>query len=96
MADRNGTAVGRAGVSVAGSIGFIGLIVPHLLRPLTGPRPSRLLFASALGGAALLLTADIAVRIIAPASGLKLGVVTALIGAPFFLWLVLRHRRGAI
>ena len=83
-----------AAVSVSGSIGFIGLIVPHLLRPLTGARPSRLLLASALGGAVLLLAADIAVRIIAPASGLKLGVVTALIGAPFFLWLVLRHRRG--
>lgn len=82
-----------AGVAVAGAIGFIGLVVPHLLRPLTGGLPSRLLPASALGGAALLLLADLAVRIIAPDRDLKLGVLTALVGAPFFFWLVLKNRR---
>lgn len=82
-----------AGVAVAGAIGFVGLITPHLLRPLVGHRPSRLLPASALGGAALLLAADIAVRLIAPERDLKLGVVTALVGAPFFLTLVWRNRR---
>lgn len=83
-----------AGVAVAGAIGFIGLVVPHLLRPLVGHMPSRLLPASALGGAALLLAADIAVRLIAPGRDLKLGVLTALVGAPFFLALVWRHRGG--
>ncbi|SNS27795.1 MULTISPECIES: iron ABC transporter permease [unclassified Azospirillum] len=86
-------AVGAA-VAVAGAIGFIGLIVPHLLRPLAGYQPSRLLPLSALGGAALLLAADIAVRLGGPGPELKLGVVTALLGAPFFLALVLRHRRN--
>lgn len=81
-----------AGVAVAGAIGFVGLVVPHLLRPLTGGLPSRLLPASALGGAALLLAADVTVRLIAPERDLKLGVLTALVGAPFFLWLVWRGR----
>jgi iron complex transport system permease protein len=81
-----------AGVAVAGAIGFVGLVVPHLLRPLTGALPSRLLPASALGGAALLLAADLAARLIAPDRDLKLGVLTALVGAPFFLWLVWRTR----
>ena len=82
-----------AGVAVAGAIGFVGLVVPHVLRPLVGGMPSRLLPASALGGAVLLLAADLAVRVIAPDRDLKLGVLTALVGAPFFLWLVWRHRR---
>jgi iron complex transport system permease protein len=83
-----------AGVAVAGAIGFVGLVVPHILRPFTGALPSRLLPASALGGAALLLAADLAVRLIAPARDLKLGVLTALVGAPFFLWLVWRNQRS--
>lgn len=82
-----------AATAVAGAIGFIGLIVPHVLRPLVGALPSRLLPASALGGAAVLLAADIAVRVLAPGRDLKLGVLTALVGAPFFLWLVWRTRR---
>lgn len=81
-----------ASVSVAGSIGFVGLVVPHILRPLVGARPSRLLPAAALGGAAMVLAADIAVRLIAPDQDLKLGVLTALIGAPFFLHLIWRLR----
>ncbi len=82
-----------AATAVAGSIGFVGLVIPHLLRPLVGARPSRLLLTSALGGGALLLAADVAVRLIAPGKDLKLGVLTALIGAPFFLWLVYRKRQ---
>jgi iron complex transport system permease protein len=85
-------AVGAA-VAVSGVIGFVGLIVPHLLRPLVGHNPARLLPVSFLGGALLLTLADVLVRIIAPSSDLKLGVVTALIGAPFFIALVLRSRR---
>ncbi|MEQ8823319.1 MAG: iron ABC transporter permease [Filomicrobium sp.] len=82
-----------AATAVAGSIGFVGLIVPHVLRPLVGAHPSRLLAASALGGAAVVLAADIAVRVIAPERDLKLGVLTALVGAPFFLWLIFQTRR---
>lgn len=89
-----GTALSTgAAVAVSGVIGFVGLVVPHLLRPLVGHRPSRLLPASAFGGALLLTIADILVRIITPGTELKLGVVTALTGAPFFLWLVLKSRQ---
>lgn len=81
-----------ASVAVAGAIGFVGLVIPHLLRPLTGGQPSRLLPAAMLGGAAMLLASDIAVRLIAPDQDLKLGVLTALVGAPFFLHLLWRMR----
>ncbi len=86
-----------ASVAVCGAIGFVGLVVPHVLRPLVGHNPGRLLTASALGGAVLTLAADIVVRIL-PTGGqeLKLGVVTALIGAPFFLALVLKSRREVV
>lgn len=79
-----------ASVAVSGSIGFVGLVVPHLLRPLVGHRPGRLLLASGLAGAALTLGADVLVRLIPTRPELKLGVVTALIGAPFFLLLLRR------
>jgi iron complex transport system permease protein len=82
-----------AATAVTGAIGFVGLVAPHLLRPLTGGRPSRLLPASALGGASVVLAADILVRVVAPERDLKLGVLTAIVGAPFFLWLVWRERR---
>lgn len=82
-----------AATSVAGAIGFVGLVVPHILRPFVGGRPSRLLWASALGGAALVLAADIAVRLILPARDLKIGVVMALIGAPLFLHLIYKTRK---
>jgi iron complex transport system permease protein len=92
-----GVALGvGAATAIAGTIGFIGLVVPHLIRPLTSRMPSRLLLPAGLGGAALLLTADIAVRFILPAGELNVGVLTALIGAPFFLWLVVRSRREAL
>ena len=83
-----------AAVAVAGSIGFVGLVVPHLLRPFVGHRPSRLLLPSMLGGAALLLAADIVVRLVSASPELQLGVVTALVGAPFFLALVLGRKGG--
>lgn len=79
-------------VAVSGSIGFIGLVVPHLLRPLVGYRPGRLMLVSALGGALLLVLADILVREINMVRELKLGVVTALLGGPFFLLLILKTR----
>ena len=82
-----------AAVSVTGGIAFVGLVVPHLLRPVVGHEPSRLLLASALGGAALLLAADIAVRLVSGPIELKLGVLTALVGAPFFLLLIWRIRK---
>jgi len=80
--------------AVAGAIGFIGLVVPHILRPFVGGQPSRLLWASGLGGAVMLQLADIAVRVILPARDLKLGVVTALVGAPLFLHLIYKTRKG--
>jgi iron complex transport system permease protein len=87
-----GLAVG-AGVSVSGSIGFIGLVAPHLVRPFVGHHPSRTLLPSALLGAALLLLADVATRLIPTNSEVRLGVLTGLIGAPFFFALVSRLRR---
>lgn len=87
------TALGTGGaVAVSGTIGFIGLIVPHLIRPLVGHHPDRLLLPSAIAGGLLLLAADCAVRLIPATNELKLGVVTALIGVPFFLWLVFKTR----
>ena len=85
-----------AGTAVAGSIGFVGLVIPHVLRPLVGAHPSRLLWASALGGAAMVLAADTAVRVVLPGRDLKLGVLTALVGAPLFLHLILKLRRERI
>ncbi len=79
-------------VAVSGAIGFIGLVIPHLLRPFVGYRPGRLMIASALGGALLLVLADILVRQFDSARELKIGVVTSLIGAPFFLLLILKTR----
>jgi iron complex transport system permease protein len=90
-----GTALGVGGaVAVAGTIGFIGLVAPHLMRPLIGHDPARLLVPSALTGAALLLAADIAVRIIPSSSDIKVGVLTSIIGVPFFLYLIMRERRA--
>ncbi|MCX7889573.1 MAG: iron ABC transporter permease [Rhodobacteraceae bacterium] len=88
-------AVVGAATAVAGAVGFVGLVVPHLLRSATGARPARLLWASALGGAAVVLAADVATRVIAPERDLKLGVLTALVGAPFFLHLIRKTAREA-
>ena len=90
-----GVALGVGGaVAVTGTIGFIGLVAPHLMRPLIGHDPARLLVPSALAGAALLLAADIAVRIIPSTSDIKVGVLTSIIGVPFFLYLIARERRA--
>lgn len=83
-----------AAVAVAGSIAFIGLIAPHLMRPLVRHDPARLLLPSALAGAALLLAADIGVRLIPATSDIKVGVLTAMIGVPFFLLMIARERRN--
>lgn len=82
--------------AVAGTVGFVGLVVPHVLRRAVGASPARLVPAAALGGAAVVLAADIAVRLIAPGRDLKLGVLTALVGAPFFLHLILKTRREGL
>jgi iron complex transport system permease protein len=90
-----GVALGVGGaVAVSGTIGFIGLVAPHLMRPLIGHDPTRLLVPSALTGAALLLAADIAVRIIPSTGDIKVGVLTSIIGVPFFLYLIMRERRA--
>jgi iron complex transport system permease protein len=88
-----GVALGvGASVAVAGTIGFIGLVAPHLVRPLVGHDPTRALLPSALAGAVLLLAADCAVRLIPSAAEVKVGVLTALVGVPFFLWIVVSRR----
>ncbi|KLE35847.1 FecCD family ABC transporter permease [Aurantiacibacter luteus] len=83
-----------SGVAVAGIIGFVGLIVPHLVRPFTDRRPSSLIVPSALAGALLVLVADMVCRVLPLVTELLLGIALSLIGAPFFLWLLLRMRRG--
>jgi iron complex transport system permease protein len=89
-----GVAIGVGGaVAVSGSIGFVGLIVPHLIRPLTDRSPSAILVPSMLGGAALLTFADIGVRLIPTTNELKLGVLTSLLGVPVFLVHLMRERR---
>ncbi|MBU2886866.1 iron ABC transporter permease [Gilvimarinus agarilyticus] len=79
-------------VAVAGSIGFVGLVVPHMLRLCVGPDHRTLVPMSALGGASLLLLADTLARVVLSPTELPVGLVTALIGAPFFVFLLLRHR----
>jgi iron complex transport system permease protein len=81
-----------AATAVTGIIGFVGLIVPHALRPFAHHRPGLLLPASMLGGAAMLLLADIGLRLVQPWVELRIGVLTALLGAPFFVWLVFKTR----
>lgn len=82
-----------AAVSVSGIIGFVGLVVPHMLRLVAGPDHRLLLPASALGGAAFLVMADTAARIIVEPAEVRVGIITAALGAPFFLWLLYRNRR---
>ena len=74
--------------AIAGTVGFVGLIVPHVLRLLVGPEHRRLVPLALVGGAAFVLACDLAGR---AAGGLRLGIVTALVGGPFFLWLLRRH-----
>lgn len=82
-----------AAVAFCGIIGFVGLVVPHLMRMLLGPGHRLLLPASALGGAVLLVAADLVARTVVPNSELPIGMITALIGGPFFFWLLRRTRR---
>ena len=82
-----------AAVSVAGAIGFVGLLVPHIIRPWVGHRPDRLLLPSALLGGILVCCADITVRWLPPDQELKLGVLTSLLGAPLFIWIVWKERK---
>ena len=84
-----------AATAAAGAVSFVGLVVPHLLRPFYASEPARLILPSAIGGAALVSAADIAVRLIAPDGQLLVGVMTAMLGAPFFIWLIVRMRREA-
>ena len=81
-----------ATTAVSGAVGFVGLVVPHILRRWVKSQPSRLMWASMLGGAALVLAADILVRVVLPDRDLKLGVVMAILGAPLFLHLIYKTR----
>lgn len=85
-----------AGVAVAGIIGFVGLMVPHIVRPFTDRRPSRLVVPSALAGALLLLVADSLCRLVPTVTELRLGIALSLVGAPFFLALLVRLRRAPV
>jgi iron complex transport system permease protein len=87
-----GLAVG-ASVAVTGMIGFVGLVVPHLMRPFVGARPGTLILPSALAGAVVVLAADILVRLTPSAGEVKLGVAMAAVGGPFFLGLLIHLRR---
>lgn len=82
-----------ASVAVTGIIGFVGLIIPHLMRPFTDERPSQLMLPSAIAGAILILLADSIIRIMPSASELRLGIAMSLLGAPFFLALLFHMRR---
>ncbi|MBX5462294.1 MAG: iron ABC transporter permease [Steroidobacteraceae bacterium] len=85
-----------ASVATSGIIGFVGLMVPHMVRPLVGSRPSAILLPSALGGALLLLVADTLVRIAPTVSELRLGIAMSLLGGPFFLVMLVRMRRSLV
>ncbi len=92
-----GVAIGvGAAVAVAGSIGFIGLVAPQLMRPFVNHDPARVLGPAALAGAALLLSADIIVRLVPSASEIRVGIVTALFGVPFFIVLIMQQRRRLV
>ena len=81
-----------AAVSVAGAVGFVGIIAPHLVRPLVGYDPTRTLVPAALLGGLVLVVADLIARLAPTGQELKLGVVAALIGAPIFIWIAVRRR----
>lgn len=85
-----------AAISISGNIGFVGLVVPHLLRPFVAHEPGRLLPVSMLGGAIMVLLADITVQYISPNQELKLGVITALVGGPFLLYLIVKTRHSLV
>lgn len=82
-----------AAVAVSGVVGFVGLVVPHIVRRLLGPKHGTLIPASAVTGAAFVVAADLLARTLIRPEEIRLGIVTALCGAPFFIYLLLRHRR---
>lgn len=84
-----------ASVAVSGSVAFVGLVVPHAVRMMLGPSSRTLLPASAVGGSIFLVLCDLIARTVSPPTELRLGVVTALIGGPVFIWLLLRRYREA-
>lgn len=85
-----------ASVAVSGIIGFVGLVVPHIMRMVIGPEHRRLLIASAMGGAALLVLADLLSRTVAPPIEIPIGIITAMAGGPFFLYLLFREKRRTV
>ena len=82
-----------ASVAVCGIIGFVGLIVPHAVRLVVGPAHRRLVPAAALAGAVFVIAADLVARTVVAPTEIRLGIITGLCGAPFFLWLLARYRR---
>ena len=82
-----------AATAIAGGIGFVGIVVPHLLRLATGPDHTRLLPNAAILGAALLVGADTLARLVVAPTELPIGIITAILGAPVFLWILLRQAR---
>ena len=82
-----------AAVAFAGIIAFVGLVVPHLMRMIIGPAHLPLMITSILGGALLLAGADLIARTAVPMADLPIGMITAVVGGPFFLWLLVRTRR---
>jgi len=88
-----GLATGGA-VALAGAIGFVGIVAPHIIRPFVGHDPARSLVPSALFSGLILVVADIFVRLMPTSAELKLGVVAALIGAPAFVWIAMQRRTG--
>ncbi|MBL8748644.1 MAG: iron ABC transporter permease, partial [Planctomycetes bacterium] len=83
-------------VANTGGIAFVGLVVPHLARLVVGPSHRALLPTAALLGGSLLVASDVVCRVAPPEANLRLGVVTAMLGAPYFLYLLARHRRGEV
>lgn len=91
-----GTALGvGAATAVTGAIGFVGLIAPHIVRPMVGHRPGATLLPATIAGALIVLAADLVTRLLNFGTEIRLGVFVSIIGAPFFLWLVLHVRRTA-
>lgn len=84
--------VTAAGVCISGNIGFVGLVVPHMMRLVTGPDHRRLLPASLLAGGAFLVFCDAVGRVVAPPLEIRVGIMTAFIGTPYFLWLLRRSQ----
>ncbi|MDQ2717995.1 MAG: iron chelate uptake ABC transporter family permease subunit, partial [Chloroflexota bacterium] len=88
-----GSLLTAAAVSISGLIGFVGLVTPHVMRLVLGPRHRLLLPASALGGAIFLTLADLLARVVIAPAVLPVGILTSLVGAPFFLFLLRRNKR---